>query len=64
MPLRYTPDTLSELLNPRIRLSKESAKLMAVRGYSGRWTRANYREHESRFLAAVEKAGLAAVGLL
>ena len=28
MPLRYTPDTLPEPLNPRIRLRKDSAKLM------------------------------------
>ena len=31
---------------------------MAVLGYSGRWTEANYRENESLLLAAVEKAGL------
>ena len=35
---------------------------MAVRGYSGRWTEANYREHESQLLAAVEREGLTPVG--
>ncbi len=58
MPSRYTLDTLPEPLNPRVRLREEPAKLMAVRGYSGRWTESNYRENESLLLAALVKAGL------
>jgi hypothetical protein len=62
MPSSYTLDTLPEPLNPRVRLREEPAKLMAVSSYSGRWTQANYRDHESQLLAAVEREGLTSVG--
>ena len=62
MPSGYTLDTLPEPPNPQVRLREEPAKLMAVRGYSGRWTQANYREHEAQLLAAVERAGLTHYG--
>ncbi len=61
MPARYTLDTLPQPLDPRVHLREEPAKLMAVLGYSGRWTESNYREKESLLLAAVEEAGLAPV---
>jgi len=62
MPSRYTLDTIPEPLSPEVNLREEPAKLVAVLGYSGRWTEANYREHESQLLAAVERAGLTPVG--
>jgi hypothetical protein len=62
MPSGYRLDTLPEPLDSRVRLREEPARLMAVHGYSGRWTEANYREQESRLLAAVERAGLTPVG--
>ena len=62
MPSGYTLDTLPEPLSPRVRLRQEPAKLMAARGYSGRWTKSNYREHESELLAAVERVGLTPIG--
>jgi hypothetical protein len=40
MPSRYTLDTIPEPLSPEVNLREESAKLVAVRGYSGRWTEA------------------------
>lgn len=58
MPSGYTLETLPEPLDPRVRLRGEPARLMAVRGYSGRWTEGNYRENEAILLAAVERAGL------
>jgi hypothetical protein len=61
MPSRYTLDTLPEPMDPRIRLREEPATLMAVHGYTGRWTQSNYRENESLLLAAVGKAGLTPV---
>ncbi len=61
MPSRYTLDTLPEPLDARIRLREEPAKLMAVHGYTGRWTQSNYRENESLLLTAVRKAGLTPV---
>jgi hypothetical protein len=62
MPSRYTLDTIPEPLSPEVNLREEPAKLVAVRGYSGRWNEANYREHESQLLAAVERGGLTPVG--
>ena len=62
MPSGYRLETLPAPLDPRVRLREEPARLMAVRGYSGRWTEANYREQESLLLAAVERAGLTPVG--
>jgi hypothetical protein len=35
---------------------------MAVRGYSGRWTRSNYRREEARLLEAVSARGFEALG--
>jgi len=61
MPSGYSLDSLPVPLDSRVLLREESAKLMAVRSYSGRWSEANYRENESRLLAAVEKAGLTPV---
>ncbi len=61
MPSRYTLDTIPEPLSLEVNLREEPAKLVAVRGYSGRWTEANYREHESLLLTAVEREGLTPV---
>jgi hypothetical protein len=58
MPSGYTLETLPEPLDPRVRLRQEPARLMAVHGYSGRWTESNYRQSEAILLAAVERAGL------
>jgi hypothetical protein len=62
MPSGYTLDTLPKPLSPQVRLREEPAKLMAVKSYSGRWTQANYREHEFQLLAAVERASLTPIG--
>lgn len=61
MPSGYTLDSLPVPLDPRVRVREEPGKLLAVRSYRGRWTEENYRENESRLLAAVERAGLTPV---
>lgn len=58
MPSGYTMETLPEPTDPRVRIRQEPAKWMAARRYSGRWTEANYREHETALLRSVGEAGL------
>jgi hypothetical protein len=62
MPAKYTLDTVPRPADPRIRLSQEPARLMAARAYSGTWSESRYRDNERALLAAVEQAGLEAVG--
>jgi hypothetical protein len=62
MPERFTLETLPEPIDPRIELRREPERLMAVRRYSGRWTRENYREEEQKLLAAVRERGYEPVG--
>ncbi|WP_295884751.1 heme-binding protein [uncultured Thiohalocapsa sp.] len=62
MPQRFTLETLPEPLDPRVTLCQEPERLMAVRRYSGRWTKQNYREEERRLLEAVRRQGLEPVG--
>jgi hypothetical protein len=53
MERKYTLDTLPRPRDPRIRVRQQAARVMAVRRYSGRWTRENYRKNESRLLEAL-----------
>jgi hypothetical protein len=53
MERKYTLDTLPQPRNPRIRLAKAAARVMAVRRYSGRWTEENYRENETELMKAL-----------
>jgi hypothetical protein len=62
MPQRFTLETLPEPIDPRVELRREPERLMAVRRYSGRWTKANYREAERKLLQAVRKHGYEPVG--
>ncbi|MBK1720821.1 heme-binding protein [Thiocystis violacea] len=62
MPSGYRLDTLPTPNNPRIALREEPAKRMAVRRYSGRWTRSNYEENRRILLMAVQEAGLKPIG--
>jgi hypothetical protein len=62
MPRRFTLDTLPEPIDPRVQLREEPERLMAVRRYSGRWTRDNYRREERTLLEAVRRRGYEPVG--
>jgi hypothetical protein len=62
MPERFTLETLPEPIDPRIELRQEPERLMAVRRYSGRWTRDNYRDEEQKLLSAVRERGYEPVG--
>ena len=54
MEAKYTLDTLPAPLDPRIRIVKKPARVVAVRRYSGRWTESNYRENEKALLEALQ----------
>ncbi len=62
MPTRFTLETLPTPGDPRVQIREVPPRLMAVRRYSGRWTEANYREHETILLQAVREAGLTPIG--
>ena len=62
MPERFTLETLPEPVDPRVELRAVPERLMAVRRYSGRWTRQNYREEEGQLLAALRERGYEPVG--
>ncbi|MFD2113539.1 SOUL family heme-binding protein [Thiorhodococcus fuscus] len=62
MPAGYRLDTLPVPTDPRVTLREEPSRLMAVRRYSGRWTRSNYLEQESRLLRGIRQAGLQPIG--
>ncbi len=62
MPRRFTLATLPTPNDPRVTLREEPARLMAVRGYSGRWTRSNYRREEARLFEAVRARGFEVLG--
>ncbi|MDF1563790.1 MAG: heme-binding protein [Deltaproteobacteria bacterium] len=62
MPARYTAETLPAPVDPRIVLRELPARLVAVRGYSGRWTAEGYQENEARLMTALDAAGLVPAG--
>ena len=62
MERKYTLETLPKPEDPRIRIVERPARTMAVRRYSGTWSEANYLEHRSALLAALEAAGLEPTG--
>lgn len=62
MPSGYTLDSLPTPNDPRVHLREVPARLMAVRRYSGRWTRSNYEENLRILRLAVQEAGLETTG--
>ena len=62
MERKYTMDTLPRPRDPRIRLEKRAARVMAVRRYSGRWTEENYLENEAKLMEALSADGRRPIG--
>ena len=62
MPARYSPKTLPQPLDPRVRIREAPARLVAARRYSGTWSKVHYREQEAILLQAVAEAGFATRG--
>jgi SOUL heme-binding protein len=62
MPSKYTLDTLTNPVDPRITLRPVEGRLMAARAYSGTWSAQRYKRNETALLQAVRAAGLQPVG--
>ncbi len=53
MESRYTMETLPVPDDPRVELRRVPARTMAVRRFSGFWSRRNYEKHEALLLTAL-----------
>ena len=62
MPDSYTMSPLPEPLDDRITLKEEPARLMAVRQYTGSWSRESYEENLAALQDSLAEAGLEAKG--
>lgn len=62
MERKYDMESLPKPLDPRIRLVEKSARVMAVRRYSGSWNRATDRGHRKALLAALDADKVATLG--
>ncbi len=59
MESRYSMDTLPLPVDPRIRIVQMPERVMAARGYSGRWTEENYLRNELSLTSSLAIDGLA-----
>lgn len=62
MPSAYTLETLPEPLDPAVAFRVMPARRVAALTYSGTWSASRYEAHLAKLRAALEEAGLAAVG--
>ena len=64
VPGEYTLDTVPMPASPLVNIREVPGQLLAVHRYSGRWTDANQRKHETVLMEALEKAGVTVTGEL
>ncbi len=62
MPSAYTLETLPEPLDPAVSFRVVPARRVAALTYSGTWSASRYEAHLAKLRAALERAGLVAVG--
>ena len=62
LPASYTLETAPTPLDKTIEIRAVPAQLVASWRYSGRWTEANYREHEAELRAAIAARKLTIIG--
>lgn len=62
MPSEYARDALPEPIDPAIRFREVPARRVAALRYSGTWSEERYLEKLAQLRAAMERAGLRAVG--
>jgi hypothetical protein len=58
MEARFSIETLPPPVDPRIRIVRKPARVIAAREYSGRWSEENYRRHEVALISALTIDGL------
>lgn len=63
MERKYTQKTLPKPVDPRIAIRKVPERWVAAHRYSGRITEANYRKNLDELSVALERDGIAPVGL-
>ncbi len=62
IPAKFTLDTVPQPTNPEVEIRAVPARLVAAWRYSGRWTAANYQQHEVDVRAAIAERGLEVAG--
>jgi|JI10StandDraft_1071094.scaffolds.fasta_scaffold369556_2 hypothetical protein len=62
VPSQYTLATVPQPSDPRVKIRRVEGGLVAVWRYSGRWTEANFREHEQLLNQEIVRRGLLATG--
>jgi len=62
VPAKYTLDTVPQPSDPTVEIRAVPAQLVAAWRYSGRWTTANYEQHEAKLRDAIAARGLKATG--
>ena len=62
VPAKYTLDTVPQPSDPTVEIRAVPAQLIATWRYSGRWTTANYQQHEARLRRAIASRGLRVTG--
>ena len=62
VPAKFSRDTVPQPRDPAVQIRAVPAQLIASWRYSGRWTEANYREHEAELRAAIAARKLTITG--
>ncbi len=62
MPKRFTLETLPVPNDPTVYFKTEPARKILVIRFSGRWTEANFKQHENELKAALANSGLQPMG--
>lgn len=62
MPQKYTLETLPLPLDKRVSLKVIPAQIIAVREYSGTWSKENYKTNEKILIRALQEANIKVIG--
>lgn len=61
VPAKYTLETAPQPSDPTIKIRAVPKRFVAVWRYSGRWTTANYQQHQAKLLAVMAGRNLTAI---